>query len=256
MSAANDTMEWLLAGDPAVRWQVQRDLLDRPPQVWQPTRALVATKGWGARLLSLRAEDGTWGGGLYSPKWTSTFYTLRLLKHLGVPPTQPEALASCRLLLDEGVTKCGAVSLWSSASTDTCVTAMLLSMACYFELAGDARSPRMATWLLGERMQDGGWNCRYRQGARHASFHTSISTLEGLAAYRAQSGGQPASDAIAAGPAYFLDHQLYRSARTGHIVKSSFARLSFPPRWYFDVLRGMEHFAAVDARWDDRLNDP
>ena len=252
---SKEVASWLLEGDPSVAWQVQRELLERAKATWSRTRRCVAREGWGARLLSHRAEDGTWGGGLYQPKWTSTFYTLRLLTHLGLPPTHRDASASCRLLLDEGVTEGGGVRLWSGAWTDTCVTAMLLSMACYFGLADDERCDRMVTWLLQEQMEDGGWNCD-RARARHASFHTTISTLEGLAALASARGYDATlQEAAARGRDYFLRHRLYRSERTGETVRPSFSRISFPPRWFFDVLRGLEHFRAVGAPWDDRLDD-
>jgi hypothetical protein len=45
---------WLLDSDPALRWQVERDLLDAPQEVWGATRARVATEGFGARLLALQ----------------------------------------------------------------------------------------------------------------------------------------------------------------------------------------------------------
>ncbi|MBW0118315.1 squalene cyclase, partial [Pseudonocardia sp. KRD-169] len=34
--------DWLLDSDPALRWQVERDLLGEPPRVWEATRARVA----------------------------------------------------------------------------------------------------------------------------------------------------------------------------------------------------------------------
>lgn len=252
--------DWLMRGDPAVAWQVQRDLLGRARSTWQATRRRVATQGWGARLLAHRADDGNWGGGLYMPKWTSTFYTLRLLTHLGIPATNRACLATCRLLLDEGVTETGAVSLWPSRTTDTCVTAMLLTIACYFGQQADARVDAMLLWLLGQCMPDGGWNCQHAPGrrpAKHSSFHTTVSTLEALAAV-AEARGQDSTIRSASEGAreFFLAHQLYRSSTTGEVVRPSFSMFSFPPRWYFDVLRGLEHFAAVDAPWDERLQDP
>ncbi len=250
------TMKWLLDGDPAVVWQVQRDLLDRAPSTWKATRRRVANEGWGARLLSFRSPSGLWGGGLYSPKWTSTFYTLRLLTLLGLRSGSAEAVASCRLLLDEGVTESGGVSLWSSSTTDTCVTAMLLWMACHCGFAQDERAERMVRWLLDEQMSDGGWNCQRKRGATHSSFHTTISTLEGLAAFDSAVGSRKeAMAAMRAAQEFFLKHHLYRSCRTGNIVKPAFTKLSFPPRAYFDVLRGLEHFYVIDAHWDARLSD-
>jgi hypothetical protein len=91
------TIEWLLDGDAAVRWQVARDLLDAPDDVVAEERARVATTGWGARLLAHQDPEGSWAHGLYSPKWTSTTYTLLLLRQLGLPGDDPRARrgASC-----------------------------------------------------------------------------------------------------------------------------------------------------------------
>ena len=50
--------DWLLDTDPALRWQVERDLIGAPPNVWRSTRARVATEGFGARLLDLQGPDG------------------------------------------------------------------------------------------------------------------------------------------------------------------------------------------------------
>ena len=69
-----DILDWLMDGDPAIRWQVMRDLLGEPQAAWQAERRRTLTEGWGARFLSLQAEDASWGGGIYSPKWISTWH--------------------------------------------------------------------------------------------------------------------------------------------------------------------------------------
>ena len=157
MTVPNDAaIRWLLEGDPAVTWQTQRDLLGCATAEYTATRRLIAREGWGARLLAERAPDGTWGGGLYTPKWIPTFYTLQLLSHLGLPEDQGEAIESCRLLLDRGVDGSGDVCLWDSGGADTCVAAMLVSMAHAFGLGRDVRIPRVVARLLAEQMRDGG----------------------------------------------------------------------------------------------------
>jgi hypothetical protein len=54
--------DWLLGSDPALGWQVDCDLLDASPQVWEATRTRIATEGFGARLLALQDADGQWAG--------------------------------------------------------------------------------------------------------------------------------------------------------------------------------------------------
>ena len=89
-------LPWLLEGDPAIRWQARRDLLDQPPAAYERDRARVTTEGWGARLLALQDPAGRWAKALYSPKWTSTTYTLLLLRHLGLPHGQSPGAAGLR----------------------------------------------------------------------------------------------------------------------------------------------------------------
>jgi hypothetical protein len=254
----HDAVSWLLSADPAIVWQTERDLLRRPSKQYEATRRRVVETGWGARLLAKRASDGTWGGGLYNPKWTSTFYTLQLLGILGVGEEQPEAVASCRLLLDAGVQDGGGVRLWRRPFVDTCVTAMLLLMTVRFGLRSDSRAALMLDWLLGEQLHDGGWNCqRRRGGATHSSFHTTTSVLEALDAWLS-SGGKPdarVARAAEAGRELMLVHQLYRSHRTGAVARHEFTRFSFPHWWKFDVLRCLDHFRAAKAAWDPRLAD-
>jgi hypothetical protein len=94
MTAADDELiAWLLEGDPSIRWRVHRDLLSSPASTVDAERARVATEGWGAKLISLQDTDGRWGDGDYSPKWTSTTYTLLHLVWLGLPPRHPAAMA-------------------------------------------------------------------------------------------------------------------------------------------------------------------
>ncbi len=42
--------------------------------------------------------------------------------------------------------------------------------------------------LLGEQLDDGGWNCWAEDGSVRSSFDTTINVLEGLLAYE-QAGG-------------------------------------------------------------------
>ena len=88
--AAKETLAWLLEGDAAIRWQTLRDLVEAPERSVERERRKVASEGWGARMLALQGADGRWAsgqssdGGLYSPKWTSTTYSLLLLRDFGL----------------------------------------------------------------------------------------------------------------------------------------------------------------------------
>ncbi|MCX6620308.1 MAG: hypothetical protein NTY38_04385, partial [Acidobacteria bacterium] len=55
-------LKWLLDSDPAIRWQAMREFTGETPTAIAAERSLVATAGWGARLLALQSADGKWGG--------------------------------------------------------------------------------------------------------------------------------------------------------------------------------------------------
>jgi hypothetical protein len=249
-------VEWLLAGDPSVRWQVMNDLLGLAQDHVVAERARVATEGWGAQLLAAQDPDGCWSGNLYSPKWTSTTYTLLLLERLGLARGNAHALAGCRQLWDgarwygDGLTLAKTIR-----EPETCITGMLVMLAAAFG-HDDRRMDSTVDWLVGQQLTDGGWNCEsIRSGSRHGSFHTSITVLEALSMYQRWGGSIRVASAIEAGQQFFLDHRLCRSHRTGNVVDPAFVRFPFPPQWHFDIMRGLEHFHAAGASRDDRLGD-
>jgi len=260
---AKRPIAWLLEGDPAIRWQTLRDLVGSNDREIARERSRIASDGWGARLLARQNRSGKWGGGkspdsgLYSPKWTSTTYTMLLLRDFGLAPDNEQAQRACAPLLDQGLQPDGGVSYgtWAQWTRrgETCITGMVLSILSYFEYDDD-RLETIAEHLIGEQMPDGGWNCR-RPNATHASVHTTISALEGLRFYELldRRHSRRARAAQKRGREFLLDHRLFRSHRTGAVIKPEFLRFSFPPRWHYDILRALDYFQAVNAPRDERL---
>ncbi len=93
----DEVIPWLLEGDPAIRWQVLRDLLGAAELAVERERRKVARGGWGAELLARQDREGTWAGGLYSPKWTSTTYTMLKPLRLSAAAGTRMAAGSCNI---------------------------------------------------------------------------------------------------------------------------------------------------------------
>lgn len=260
IQSSGTVIRWLLDGDSAIRWQVLRDVVEAADRVVERERRKVAREGWGARLLARQDPAGTWAGGLsfdgglYSPKWTSTTYTMLLLRDLGLPPKNPQARRACALLLDHGLQRDGGINYGWRGRSETCITGMVLSILSYFEHEDD-RLDTIANHLLEQQMPDGGWNCQRPFGATHASVHTTISALEGLRLYELhrQRKVRAVRAAQSRGREFLLVHRLFRSHRTGEIIKLDFLRFAFPPRWHYDILRALDYFQTVHADRDERL---
>jgi hypothetical protein len=248
-----DVLAWLLRGDPAVAWQTQRDLLDSPEKEWEATQRLVATEGWGKRLMSEREPGGRWDGGLYSPKWTSTTYTLLQLWRLGLPLDNPQARESVALLMSGRI---WAPDRGEEVILEECVAGFALALSSWFTI-DDRERDRLVTEILARQMDDGGWNCRASKdrAVTHSSFHTSMNVLEGLNEYRLSEGKHSGEVEVAEVRAreFFCQHRMYRSHRTGAVPDARMGRLPFPPHWHHDVLRGLDYFRASGAGRDHRL---
>jgi hypothetical protein len=255
MTQQNPVMQWLLQGDPAIRWQTQRDLLGADEAVVQAERQQIATTGWGAKLLSYQEPSGLWGGGLYSPKWISTTYTMLLLRRLGLDPNHSQAQQACQLLLDKGFYVDGGINFFRSFKhSETCVTGMVLSILAYFNYQ-DERVAGLVEHLLGQQMADGGWNCESYKGASHSSFHTTISVLEGLREYERRWSEPSLTDSQNWAVEFLLIHRLFRSHRTSEVVDARMTRFSFPPRWRYDVMRVLDYFQERNVPPDPRMAD-
>jgi hypothetical protein len=184
-----------------------------------------------------------------------------LLRSFGLMPRHPQALRACQTLLDTGFWQDGGINFFprSHKRSETCISSMLLAILCWFQF-DDPRVDRLAEHVVERQMADGGWNCRASpgsSGATHGSFHTTISALEGLCEYeRFRPDRAPAAcQAQARGREFLLVHRLFRSHRTGEVVKAAMTRLAFPPQWHYDILRGLDYFRGCGAARDERLSD-
>ena len=255
-------LDWLLDSDPALRWQVLRDLADAPPAEVASERARAATDGWGARLLALRDPDGQWAGGACFPgdfrgdfsrgqPWTSTFPTLLLLREFGIDP-QAEPVREAIALLQKNCTWEYAGEPFFEGEVEPCINGRTVALGAYFGIPVDALVNR----LLGEQLADGGWNCEAENGSVRSSFHTTVCVLDGLLEYERATGGTSGSVA-ARGRAeeYLLERRLFRRLSTGEPADAEWLQFSFPTQWHYDVLRGLDHFRAAGGAPDPRLGE-
>jgi len=246
-----NVVEWLLESDPSIRWQVMRDLVGESDTIVARERSRVASEGWGARLLDLQGPDGHWGGAAFVPRaWISTKDTLQVLRDLGVDPASDRVRRAIGHVRD----RCTwgpefGDSPFFEGEVEACINGRVLAIGAYFGEASD----RLVDRLLNEQLEDGGWNC-YAPPSTRSSFNSTICVLEGLLEYELAKGATPAvREARLRGQEYLLERRLFRSRSTGQVVKPEWTLFSFPTRWHYDVLWGLDYLRRARVAPDERV---
>ena len=254
-------IQWLLESDPAIRWQVMRDLTDAPPDQVAAERAKVATEGLGARLLSLQAQDGRWGGAAWNRGWDSTMHALTLLREMGVDPASADARRAAGLVRDRVTWRgCGPPEVDSNpffaGEVEPCINGQVAAAGAYF--GQDVRA--VIDRLLAEQLSDGGWNCEAGNGSTRSSFNTTICVLEALLEYETAFGANvDVTSARHRGQEYLLERRLFRRRSTGEVIEhdrkggASWMRFAFPTWWHYDMLRGLDYLRRAGVAPDERV---
>jgi hypothetical protein len=251
-----EIISWLLDGDISIQYQTHRDLLE----IEKPgLRKKIESEGWGLKLLSCRRANGHWGQKFYQPKWISSHYTLLELKYLAIPPGNKTIRETLDIIFenekgpDGGICPVGTVH-----KSDVCVNGMFLNYASYFQVKEELLKS-IIDFLLSEKMNDGGFNCHSnRKGAIHSSLHTTLSVLEGILEYKINGYTYRLKELEKAGSEaqeFILAHKLFRSDKTGEIIRPGFLNFCYPSRWYYDILKAMDYFRLANVNYDKRMDD-
>jgi transcriptional regulator with XRE-family HTH domain len=313
-----NVIDWLLDSDPAIRWQVMKDLTHEPAEAVAAERYKVATQGWGAKLLALQGPDGQWGKpdipawgdglpdpairkqlreihrvsiddlagyleldsaslsnwengagdhqetgiekytsvlkwmrnalGTLKPEWTSTTFTLLLLLDLGIDSSSDQARKAVQLVADN--------SKWDHDGQDyfdgevePCINGKTVAIGAYFGQKVDGIVER----LLEEQLADGGWNCEAERGSIRSSFNSTIAVLEGLLEWeKAPGASRDVTASRRRGEEYLLERRLLRRLSTGEVIDPAWTMFSFPTRWHYDVLRGLDYLRSTGDQPDER----
>lgn len=113
---------------------------------------------------------------------------------------------------------------------------------------------RLVEALIGWQWPDGGWNCDRHRTAHRSSFHESVTPALGLATYAQLTGDETARAAADRTAELLLQHQLFRSRRTGEPIHPSWTRLHYPPYWHYDVLQALVVLDRAGCRDDPRTD--
>ena len=253
MATEPQILEWLLDSDPAIRWQVERDLERAPASTWEATRARVATEGFGAALLAKQDADGQWAGGSFFPAgffgspeseqsgqpWVATTWALKDLREWGVDAST----------LGDTAARLDANSRWDyddlpywGGEVDVCINSYTLASGAW--LGADVS--QLVAWFPEHRLADGGWNCEAEEGdSVRSSFHSTLNAVRGILAYERFTGDTSMRDARHGGEEYLLSRRLMFRASTGELVGDFVTRFVYPNRHRYSALAALDHFRDV-----------
>ena len=253
MNISQENIEWMLDSDPALKWQVERDILGLPEIDWQKTRALTSSEGFAAKLLALQDEDGQWAGGAYFPTredaralpyvegekgqpYIATTWTLNSLREWGVDAsmlgdTADRLDAGCKWEYDD-------LPYWGG-EVDCCINSFTVSNGAW--LGRDMST--LVDWFVEHQLEDGGWNCDWIEGDLRSSFHSTLNALVGLLDYEVRTGkDDKVSDARKRAEEYLLQRRLMFRLSNGEPVGPWLHDLAYPFRWNYSIIRALNYF--------------
>jgi hypothetical protein len=250
-----NVIDWLLDSDPALRWQVMRDLTDAPSDEVAAERSKVAREGWGAQILAAQDADGRWGGGTFFPRWIGTSDTLHLLYLLGVDPHADEVRRAIAPIHEAARWDYDPNLRFWEGEVEPCINGRTVAIGAYF--GQDVKG--IVDRLLTEQMADGGWNCEQENGSTRGSFDTTLNVLEGLLEYERSTG---ADGEIAAarrrGEEYLLERKLLHRLSDGEIGQKRWLYAGFPDAWFYTLPRVLDYLRQArpgpDGRMDEALD--
>lgn len=251
--------QWLLDSDPTLRWQVERDILNLPPSVWQATKDRMPQEGFARELLGHQLSDGTWLHGAHFPKgyrgegegqpYTSTGISLSQPREWGVPATA--LLPNTSKLLEDLRWEYEDLPFWGG-EVDVCINAYTLSNGIW--LGRDMT--HLINWFEDHQLEDGGWNCEWVDGVEVSSFHSTLNALIALLDYEMRTGKSARIKAMREkAQDYFLKRRLMFKLSTGELLPGWATHFGYPYRFAYSVIRALDTFRQISI-WDEDNPDP
>jgi hypothetical protein len=234
---------------PSIRFMTLRHLVGHPADdtgveaAWRAVR----TTGPVVTILAGQTEAGNWAHerSYYTPKYTSTHWSMLLLAELAADGRDPRLRHGARYMLDateeelvEAIRQgtCGLSCFWGN----------LLRYAVHCGYRDDPRVAAAVRYLVHDG-QEGGWRCRHNDGL--ACAWGAARALWGLAGLHAGQRTSGLAQAIESGLALLLEHHRLVEADypTSGRVHPLWFRLNFPLFYQADVLFVLRVLAELDA---------
>ena len=192
------------------------------------------------------------GNGIYSPKWISTFYTLRDLTQFNIDYNNPLFQKVLDTLL---------YHMWNKDTfieDDICVVAMLVSLCTYGRRDTLIIDDMMDYLIQTHQKEDGGWNCAcIRHDTHKSSINTTLSVLEAFKDYRMfgyTNKLEEIKPLVKQGHEYLLRKKLFLRETNQTPIFKYITDIHFPIHWQYDIYRTLDYFTSIHHPFDIRMD--
>lgn len=253
-----NVIEWVLQGDESLVYLVKKNLLKTNKEELQFLQSRLLDQGIANFILNRKdLQTDLWDNGIYSPKYTSTHYTLWELCQLGVDLSDIRLSNSIARLTEEMWKPLGKVRAYRHQ--DLCVVAMILKIRLEAKI-DDNINREMIDYIIEHQMKDGGFNCAWERKPfpKQSSLHTTVSVLDAFASYRENNNLYRAKEIELATKQcieYILTKRLFRSVSTGKIIHEDMLKCPFPYGWKYDIMRALFLMSYFDYAYDQRMDE-
>lgn len=251
-----EVIQWLLEGDPAIQYQVHRDLLDSPREELDMEQMYMEiNEGWCNTLLSKQDEFGSWSEHIIDPHWKGTIWALTLLRRLGLSHSVVEFQLGGRIIFEKGQRMDGGYNYNAEErDSEVCLSALILANLSYLKIK-DPKRDAILEFLIESQMDDGGWSCARKRGGEDSVFSTTLIVLEALEEYKKVDKKNLATIdvMVTKGEEFLLKHHLFRYVYSKEVMEDSFLDFTFPSRWSYNILDALDYFQRTKHRYDERF---
>ena len=270
----DQAVAWLLKNEnPGVRYWTLTDILEKSKSDAEAVAALNGIESWDPIAEYLREQHpaGYWGDGedVYWPKWRATVWAMMLLAELGVPRTNPSITRGAEYFLRvmDGQDRSWPPPKYSEEDLrgwrlvwEPCVTGNMARTLAEFGFESDPRVREMFEWLVKNQRDDGGWNCetedsREGEAVHHSSFMSTIEPLWAFSSLERQKWPRGGREAVERGVEFLLMHRLFKSDKSGKVIRPEWTQLHFPLFYFYDILHGLRVVTALGFGGDGRTKD-
>jgi hypothetical protein len=160
-----DIINWLLTGEPWVRYRTLRDIFSKPKRNAEVIRAKRAINNHASikQLFNKQHRDGYWGTpkDIYTwwPKKDTTFWILGVLADFGFTKVDEKISRAAEYVMSTQL-PCGGFGCAPPPAPYDCFTGILTESLAKLGYTEDRRVKKAYEWLIQRQRRDGGFWCK------------------------------------------------------------------------------------------------